>query len=299
MGFFDIKLILILFLIIAIYYIYIELITVKKNINQINLHMNASTKYINSNVNKKIKKNSLNFNLEDEMKYFDSKSLNNDKELNNDTKLNNDTNLNNDTKLNNDTNLNNESNFFGGDLLNVNNPFTMLQQIHLMQNDFEGDMINPVVIIRASSAANNFENDLMNVIESEMQNISHVIQNMMDPEVNGMTRIDIPLKLNENEVKVEVLESEESKSKTSSHVEVYSNDSEEKEDIITNVQLNNKKKKDYDLILNNLTKLKLPELQDLSIDFKLPIQINQKKKTRTELMSNIKDYILNLKNETS
>jgi hypothetical protein len=151
--------------------------------------------------------------------------------------------------------------------------------------------MNPTIIVQSGD-------NLMHIIESEIQTINHVIQNIMDPEINGLTRMDIPLSLNNNENRVEVLESEDSKSKTSSHVEIYSNDSDKN---ISEIKFNTNKKDahNYNTILNNLNKLKLPELQDIAIDFKLPIQINQKKKTRNELMNNIKDFILNLKKESS
>ena len=314
MGFFDIKLILILFLIITIYYIYTELNSVKKNISEINLHINNTTKFINSNidtiykkVNKKQHKNNKNIFKEAEI-LEDSPKQSAESDIQSEIRS-----------------VDTHPLHFGQigkkittedkmELFNLQNNPMMNSMMNPMINSFMNEMMNPIMIVHASSAQD-FDNDLMNIIESEIQNISHVIQNMMDPEVNGMTRMDIPLKLNENEVKVEILDSEESKSKTSSHVEVYSNDSDNQakdnnnqakdnnnqaKDSNNQIKFNtNKKEKDYELILNNLGKLKLPELQDVAIEFKLPIQINQKKKTRNELMSNIKDYIVNLKNETS
>ena len=301
MGFFDIKLILILFLIITIYYIYTELNSVKKNISEINLHINNTTKFINSNidtiykkVNKKQHKNNKNIFKEAEI-LEDSPKQSAESDIQSEIRS-----------------VDTHPLHFGQigkkittedkmELFNLQNNPMMNPMMNPMINSFMNEMMNPIMIVHASSAQY-FDNDLINIIESEIQNISHVVQNMMDPEVNGMTRMDIPLKLNENEVKVEILESEESKSKTSSHVEVYSNDSDKQPNNSNNNEIKfntNKKERDYELILNNLGKLKLPELQDLAIEFKLPIQINQKKKTRNELMGNIKDYIVNLKNETS
>ena len=40
-------------------------------------------------------------------------------------------------------------------------------------------------------------------------------------------------------------------------------------------------------------KYKLPELQDFAIQFKIPKEIDNKKKTKLELIEDIKIYILN------
>lgn len=78
----------------------------------------------------------------------------------------------------------------------------------------------------------------------------------------------------------------------SSHIEVYSNDESNNEIISNNITLN-ESKIDYKNILKNLNKYKLPELQDLAIQFELPREVNNKKKTRNELIEEIKNYIIN------
>lgn len=78
----------------------------------------------------------------------------------------------------------------------------------------------------------------------------------------------------------------------SSHIEVYSNDETNNEIISNNITLN-ESKIDYKNILKNLNKYKLPELQDLAIQFELPREVNNKKKTRNELIEEIKNYIVN------
>jgi hypothetical protein len=79
---------------------------------------------------------------------------------------------------------------------------------------------------------------------------------------------------------------------SSSHIEIYSND-----DSNVNLSLYENISKesniDYKNILKNLNKYKLPELQDISFQFKLPIENNNKRKTRTELIEEIKNYIVN------
>ena len=57
--------------------------------------------------------------------------------------------------------------------------------------------------------------------------------------------------------------------------------------------INNKSEIDYKNILKNINRYKLPELQDYAILFKLPKDNNNKKKTRQELIEEIKNYILN------
>ena len=79
---------------------------------------------------------------------------------------------------------------------------------------------------------------------------------------------------------------------SSSHIEIYSND-----DSNINLSLYENISKesniDYKNILKNLNKYKLPELQDISFQFKLPIENNNKRKTRIELIDEIKNYIIN------
>jgi hypothetical protein len=89
-----------------------------------------------------------------------------------------------------------------------------------------------------------------------------------------------------------MIKSEDNKISTS-HIEVYSNDNTNNEITITE----NEKKKiknDYRLInIKNLVKYRLPELQDLALEYKISLQINNKKKNKGELIEDIKNYISN------
>lgn len=80
---------------------------------------------------------------------------------------------------------------------------------------------------------------------------------------------------------------------SSSHIEIYSNDSNADTSVKLNVceNVSNKSNVDHKNILKNLTKYKLPELQDFAIQFKLPKENNNKKKTRVELIEEIKNYL--------
>jgi len=83
---------------------------------------------------------------------------------------------------------------------------------------------------------------------------------------------------------------------SSSHIEIYSNN---ESNVDSSIKLNicenspNESNIDYKNILKNLSKYKLPELQDIAIQFKLPKENNNKKKTRLELIEEIKNYISN------
>lgn len=77
-----------------------------------------------------------------------------------------------------------------------------------------------------------------------------------------------------------------------SHLEVYSNDSNQVEIInqtssLKNDKINNKISKD-DEYKKNLLKYKLPELQDIAIEYNIELNKNNKKKNKIELINDIK-----------
>jgi len=77
---------------------------------------------------------------------------------------------------------------------------------------------------------------------------------------------------------------------TSNHTEIYSND-----ESITNssVITSSIQQKTNNEKINDYNKMKLPEIQDLAISYKISLQNNNKKKTKTELITDIKKYLLN------
>jgi len=75
------------------------------------------------------------------------------------------------------------------------------------------------------------------------------------------------------------------------HIEIYSNENTPIES--TNIEIT-KISKSYDDILKNINKYKLPELQDLAIEYKIDISnSNNKKKSKEKLTNDIKKFILN------
>jgi hypothetical protein len=140
-----------------------------------------------------------------------------------------------------------------------------------------------------------FSNDAKNletIEETNETSFDKITQNKTVEETNNKINLEInsfPNETTENNA--------DNKSyASSSHIEIYSNDdlnpdTSVKSSICDNVL--NKSNIDYKNILKNLTKYKLPELQDLVIQFKLPKENNNKKKTRLELIEEIKNYISN------
>ena len=79
-------------------------------------------------------------------------------------------------------------------------------------------------------------------------------------------------------------------SEISNHTEIYSNDeSLNNSSFITSLILSKPNNKN----IKDLNKIKLPELQDLAISYKISLQNNNKKKTKTELITDIKKYLSN------
>jgi len=97
----------------------------------------------------------------------------------------------------------------------------------------------------------------------------------------------------------DTISSETSQSKVTTPLEEFSNDNtndennekkDKNENIETTLQINESK---LENILKNLNKYKLPELQDIAIEYKLGLQINGKNKNKNQLLNDIKNFILN------
>ena len=86
--------------------------------------------------------------------------------------------------------------------------------------------------------------------------------------------------------------SETSENKVTTPLEEFSNDDNELTTSIINskIQFNETK---LENVLKNLNKYKLPELQDLAIEYRLGVQFNGKNKNKNQLLNEIKNYILN------
>ena len=76
------------------------------------------------------------------------------------------------------------------------------------------------------------------------------------------------------------------KTEIDSPLEIYSNDDSIS---ISPVIFDNNNKSNINIL--NLTKYKLPELQDIALEYGITLQINTKKKTKNELINDIKNYL--------
>ncbi len=93
------------------------------------------------------------------------------------------------------------------------------------------------------------------------------------------------------------LDSETSQNRVTTPLEEFSNDNNDNKEIVvtpqnveTKLQINESK---LENILKNLNKYKLPELQDIAIEYKLGLQLNGKNKNKNQLLNDIKNFILN------
>jgi hypothetical protein len=297
MIFFDFKFIVIILLTFIVYLLYREIVNLKLKVKL--LYKNTLKNYVvNDNSNEDLNDNSLILETPEE----------NNSEKNN-------------------------KNFFSKCIVKtikiplnlnsfLNNPFENSYQSELNNTqiiELSSSNIEEVTPTKSSSEVNKntlFSEVNKNTLFSEMnENIlfSEVNKNTLFSEVN-LPEINENLpEINENLSKVknnlETIEEEktniinettenntDNKSYvSSSHIEIYSNDSN---DVNISNQINEpikpiEPKVDYKNILKNLNKYKLPELQDLAIQFKLPKENENKKKTRIELIEEIKIYILN------
>ena len=75
---------------------------------------------------------------------------------------------------------------------------------------------------------------------------------------------------------------------SNNHTEIYSN-----EDSINNSYISTNKQVKTDDNIKDFNKYKLPELQDLAISYKISLQNGNKKKTKIELINDIKKYVSN------
>jgi hypothetical protein len=175
---------------------------------------------------------------------------------------------------------------------NLNND-PIMTQMHMMENQLNMHMMDNQLNMHM------MDNPL-NIMMADV---------MSDPVNLVIRNINIPIK-NEviSENKIEILSSEKSKelekiieenttdvNSSSPHKEVYSNDALSNEIISNNTSPLSKTKdnKDYKNILKNLNKYKLAELQDIAIENKIPIKNNNIKKTRSELIEDIKNNFSN------
>lgn len=147
-----------------------------------------------------------------------------------------------------------------------------------------------------NSFERSYENEMNNpqIIELSSSNIEEVIISEKNDNITSPKNNSEIILLKQLETIHE--ETTDNNSETKSHIEIYSNNDSNIETSSLSIKENNisnELKIDYKKILKNLNKYKLPELQDIAIQFKLPKENNNKKKTRLELIEEIKNYISN------
>jgi len=306
MWFFDIKIILIAILAVAIYFIYKELKKINFKINTL-FNMYKKMNHHQLNENKKVIDMTAD-NLSTSSKMMDA--LNglptNNKMMDTLTGFHNqDDNIMNIMGTltgfptnNQDNNLMNIVETLTGafpDNIQENNQ-DLINIMDTLTNGFPDNIITGCIIKTINIPLNN---TAPNVINMSPENIK--VQTTEETEETTESDVEIipseTVEKFENnnlpETTEQILQETENtvKSDEKKHIEIYSN---ENTPIETNTTVEiNKVKPSSDDIIKNINKYKLPELQDLAIEYNISIQNNNKKKSKNELIDDIKKYILN------
>ena len=257
MGFFDIKLLLIIILAICIYLIY-------NQINKINLKIN------NLFNNFKLKNQKINNIMQDNIMQNDFFNI---------TENQNNLNL-----LNIIENLTGFSdNIMSGCIIKkINIPFNK-----------QPDIINILNVEEIENFEKNYNSLILEEFEkSEIYNDDQIIieySEKDDPIIIEDSEKNDPVIIEDSE-KDDLIILSESEKNNKKHIEIYSNENTPIES--TTIEIN-KLNKSFDDIIKNINKYKLAELQDLAFEYNINIQNNNKKKNKSELIDDIKNYILN------
>lgn len=281
MGFFDLKFIIIILLTIIVYLMYREIISIKFKVEQ--LYQINNDKIPNDN-KKIIKDNPKNKSIINNIKnqILDNLEIN---------KL----------KTNEDTPFVSKC---------IVKTIKIPLDLETMLNPFQKEYNSPQIIelspnnIEEITSPNNIE-EIISPNNTEKPNSpTNLPNNQKNKYLNQITislgnekleTIEEENQITDNNETTEI-NTENKSYASSSHIEIYSND---ESNIDSSIKLNicengsNESNINYKNILKNLSKYKLPELQDIAIQFKLPKENNNKKKTRHELIEEIKNYISN------
>lgn len=281
MGFFDLKFIIIILLTIIVYLMYREIISIKFKVEQ--LYQINNDKIPNDN-KKIIKDNPKNKSIINNIKnqILDNLEIN---------KL----------KTNEDTPFVSKC---------IVKTIKIPLDLETMLNPFQKEYNSPQIIelspsnIEEITSPNNIE-EIISPNNTEKPNSpTNLPNNQKNKDLNQITislgnekleTIEEENQITDNNETTEI-NTENKSYASSSHIEIYSND---ESNIDSSIKLNicengsNESNINYKNILKNLSKYKLPELQDIAIQFKLPKENNNKKKTRHELIEEIKNYISN------
>lgn len=300
MGFFDTKLILIFVLTLALFFLFKEVYQLKKTVNLFINSYHQLNNLPNNQINNPINAQ-LNNPVNDQMNNPINDQMNNS--------VNNQMNGQLNTPMNNPVNdLSINIPFFG------NIPFPMA--LNPLNEYLETNIRTITVPINGPSDLINTPSDLINGPTDLVGGMMDILITTNDPLVD-VTNNDRVVELSsesnyddvrfdqdetENNIKAESVEETEINTQNSSHIEVYSNKgtseisthiNEPEETNKLNETTNINESNDYESVLKNINKYKLPELQDIAIEYKLDINKNNKKKTKNELIDDIKNYISN------
>lgn len=333
MGFFDLKLIIIIALTLVCYFIYKELIVINKKINFMHKKLTNLENFnlVNGYIPQTIHSTNLfDLNNKDSLNNGHNEFNNAPNELNNaQNELNNAPNELNNLHINitNEMqqlkeeyeNIQNELKnlpkdeiesmnmlFNHATKLPINMPFdlgSLLGNIPMM-NPIGGIFVHQVEIpIQPIPTQQKYDIEVLSEIKEE-PNESHS-ESSKKNEKNKSTIDNINLQTDNIEETINLKDdsnttnqifttnsSETSISKKIVPLEEFSNDTINHTDENNQKNVIFKETKD-DTVLKNLSKYKLPELQDIAIEYKLGLQLGNKNKNRTQLINDIKNYILN------
>ena len=337
MSFPDIKLIIILFLTMAVFFMYREIVTIKTKLNTLYLsHQNLKNNI--SNTSCKLINNNFSNNINDTT--YDEFSNNTyDEFLNNTYDEFSDNTY---DKVSNliSSQVNKNNNFFGeGIIKTISIPLDSYNMVKLnsyheyiydhaleridsptqvqtesliqVQTDSPKQVQNELLIQEQTDSPTQVQNELL--IQEQTDSPTQVqtellIQQQTDSPTQVQTELLIQVQnysptqvqnYSPTQVQTELLIQEQTdlsknlavnESEISNHTEIYSNDeSLNNSSFITSLILSKPNNKN----IKDLNKIKLPELQDLAISYKISLQNNNKKKTKTELITDIKKYLSN------
>jgi hypothetical protein len=320
MGFFDFKLIGIIFLIILFFILYYEVSYLRSKVNHLSKSYDKFEKIDSSfltakKTNKIISsEDSINFNdgYSDEKlnehlgenldEYLDRKlneTLNEKLDENFDEKL--DENFNEKLDENFDENLDifNEINhdFLNNCLIKTINIPIDINNILDNYNNVEIIEIFPTELVLDNSDCDLqfIQHDIDIDIDVIEKNNSHIEvysndQSDMDP-IENINQPDENNSQEDNNNQIDKNINQSDKNISQSDKNIKQSETKQSETKQSENNLNNQVDNSYKNILKKILKYKLPELQDISIKYKLPLQLNNKKKTRLELIEDIKNYI--------
>ncbi len=322
MGFFDLKLIIIIALTIICYFIYKELLHINKKVNYSYSRLIKLENYYNGlngitplNIeNELVNLNNLDIqtdNLSESNNSLEPKFNNSlEPEFNNslEPEFNNSQEHNyNSEQYQLEINRQNELNKLNEEYISIQNELRNLPQDTSTEINYVFDQIAMVplnipfnfnllnakqydILPKINEVSNeSFSNETESVLNSETLTEKSIQSHKSETQLTNKSNETKTSK----EIKEETISSETSENKITTPLEEFSNDNN---DNVENIQNNSTLKineSKLENILKNLNKYKLPELQDIAIEYKLGLQLNGKNKNKNQLLNDIKNFILN------